>query len=210
MNQVNSRVLCLAGVILFLSACEGGRDAVNGSRHAGDSNAFDGGIGALVNGVPYRFSGDMRVVSADAGRKSLNVVSLSSDQSHWDVLAVTPEPGRYLCEEQGLRLQLMREGMPLLSSAGGGQCELTISVSNLERIRGQFSGQLLDAQGRTHRIEEGLIDIMLASAIPDLDEDGWSDADDNCPFIANADQADADGNLRGDACDGSDSESSSS
>jgi hypothetical protein len=34
----------------------------------------------------------------------------------------------------------------------------------------------------------------------DADEDGWIDADDNCPQLANFDQADGDGNSVGDAC----------
>lgn len=36
----------------------------------------------------------------------------------------------------------------------------------------------------------------------DGDGDGWLDADDNCPDVPNADQADADGDLVGDACGG--------
>ncbi|MCK5796748.1 MAG: thrombospondin type 3 repeat-containing protein, partial [Deltaproteobacteria bacterium] len=35
----------------------------------------------------------------------------------------------------------------------------------------------------------------------DYDNDGWEDDTDNCPFNANADQADADGDGAGDACD---------
>jgi cysteine-rich repeat protein len=38
-------------------------------------------------------------------------------------------------------------------------------------------------------------------ATPDSDADGIPDALDNCPFVANADQADADGDGVGDACD---------
>jgi probable HAF family extracellular repeat protein len=41
----------------------------------------------------------------------------------------------------------------------------------------------------------------LADPDPDLDADGVFDADDNCPEVANEDQADLDGDGEGDACD---------
>jgi len=37
---------------------------------------------------------------------------------------------------------------------------------------------------------------------PDTDKDGVPDTSDNCPWAANADQADSDGNGVGDACEG--------
>src|SRR5688572_27509541 len=36
---------------------------------------------------------------------------------------------------------------------------------------------------------------------PDEDNDGFADADDNCPSLANPDQSEADGDGRGDRCD---------
>lgn len=35
----------------------------------------------------------------------------------------------------------------------------------------------------------------------DDDNDGWPDIDDNCPLLPNANQADSDGDGRGDVCD---------
>ncbi len=44
----------------------------------------------------------------------------------------------------------------------------------------------------------------VASGSPDGDGDGFPDASDNCPAVANADQANADGDGQGDACDADD------
>lgn len=43
--------------------------------------------------------------------------------------------------------------------------------------------------------------FTLLSAVIDSDNDGIEDANDNCPAVANADQADFDGDGYGDACD---------
>ena len=44
--------------------------------------------------------------------------------------------------------------------------------------------------------------VIVSSATPDGDGDGVPDELDNCPTLRNPDQADADGNGRGDLCDG--------
>ena len=46
-----------------------------------------------------------------------------------------------------------------------------------------------------------VVDIGAAPPVPDADGDGVPDATDNCPSVANANQADNDGDLRGNACD---------
>lgn len=43
--------------------------------------------------------------------------------------------------------------------------------------------------------------VVTPPPAPDADSDGVADASDNCPNIANTDQADADGDTLGDACD---------
>ncbi len=45
------------------------------------------------------------------------------------------------------------------------------------------------------------LDIDTGTTPPDSDGDGVADLEDNCPEVANADQADGDGDSQGDACD---------
>jgi hypothetical protein len=59
-------------------------------------------------------------------------------------------------------------------------------------------GRVMPAVGRQTHAE-----IVLAATTPDADIDGVPDDLDNCPTVANGDQADANGDGRGDACDGS-------
>jgi len=67
-----------------------------------------------------------------------------------------------------------------------------------------------DAQGNacdTDDDNDTILDVDEAAQgtdplLADTDGDGDDDANDNCPVIANADQADSDGNGIGDACDG--------
>jgi hypothetical protein len=47
----------------------------------------------------------------------------------------------------------------------------------------------------------GLDNVSLSETLSDVDGDGDADINDNCSVAANADQADWDGDLRGDACD---------
>ncbi len=48
--------------------------------------------------------------------------------------------------------------------------------------------------------EQPTVTLTLGNASTDADADGWPDAVDNCPALANDDQADADGDGVGDAC----------
>jgi hypothetical protein len=62
------------------------------------------------------------------------------------------------------------------------------------------SGPTLDAAG-SGAADAGAQPCPLAGATPDEDGDGCVDDADNCPGIANADQADGDADGVGDACD---------
>ena len=63
----------------------------------------------------------------------------------------------------------------------------------------------------TDLVAEGVLDTVVnwtygkarpSANLPNSDGDRWVDADDNCPFNVNDDQADADGDGTGDACEG--------
>ena len=198
--NIQSGSLLLA-LCMSLVACEGGRQLENAPR--ADEHGFivaqAGGIRALVDNSAYDYRGDRRLSHAGEGHRNLKVVSLASDHSYWQIEALPVLPGHYACDDS-LRLLLQREAMPLLTSQGG-SCHLTLSLASPQQLLGQFSGQLVDESGRRYQIESGLFDIWVDQAIPDLDQDGLADADDNCPFDANADQQDSDGNRIGDACD---------
>ena len=209
MKISNSKALLLSlSAALSVSACQGGRvddassaDAPAGLAHITRSDDGEGAISGVVDSGLYRFDGDKRYTVAAVDRRSLEVVSLASDASYWRIHSLQPNIGNYSCGDAGLNIELQRDGMPLLSTRNGGECQLTVSQAGVHALRGHFAGRLVDDAGHMHALEDGEFDIAFAEVIPDLDGDGLSDADDNCPFDANPDQADANGDLIGDACE---------
>ena len=58
--------------------------------------------------------------------------------------------------------------------------------------------------GHLYYVDNGRDQVVRIDPYFDMDADGVMDDDDNCPFIANADQANYDGDNFGDACDDDD------
>src|SRR5262252_10913050 len=71
-----------------------------------------------------------------------------------------------------------------------------------ERVRILLDGGTTSAAGAVDLVPHAqtAISLTLAVGLPDADRDGVPDAVDNCPSVPNTDQADADGNGVGDAC----------
>ncbi len=209
MKISNTKALIVSlSAVLSLSACQGGRvtdGAGDGVLADHDHNLrSDDGAGAIsgvVDSGLYRFNGDKRYTVATGDARSLQVVSLTSDASYWSIHGLTPRIGKYSCAESGPQIELQREGMAVLSTPNGGECQITVSEAGVRALRGRFVGRLADTDGRMHSLADGEFDIAFAEVIPDLDADGLSDADDNCPFDANPDQADANHDMVGDACE---------
>ncbi|MDX2166388.1 MAG: thrombospondin type 3 repeat-containing protein [Deltaproteobacteria bacterium] len=88
-------------------------------------------------------------------------------------------------------LDMRVNGVPLLLTSGrrqhSGTDEIRLHLSSPKGIRSGFAVTL--------------VAIPDPAASPDGDGDGVADAADNCPAVANNDQADADADSIGDACD---------
>ncbi len=204
-NRQQSAVLAVvAGMSLLLAGCEGGRSdgmTTIGSRALGLLPVDDGrGITAAVNDETHAYRGDMRVTVTGSTR-NLHVVSQVTDADSWAIGGLTAQTGEYRCGDGKLQITLVRAGQPTLSTATGGSCVLSVTQADDRRIAGTFDGVLAAAGEAGQRLNNGEFRFELAHVIPDTDADGVADADDNCPFNANSDQGDANGNGLGTSCD---------
>jgi len=211
-HNFRSAHMIVAGLgMLLLIACEGGRidgATTTSSRAVGLLPVEDGrGIQAVVGGEHHAYRGDMRVTVAGGDTRNLQVVSQARDADFWAIHGLESGPGNYRCASGGLQIMLQRAGQPTLSTTPGGGCEITLAQADSRRIEGTFSGLLLSPDGQQHTLQNGAFRFELAHVIPDTDADGIADADDNCPFDANPDQADGNANGLGTACDTTEEES---
>jgi hypothetical protein len=90
------------------------------------------------------------------------------------------------------------------SSGNEGAPNNTQSVSFSSSTPGDYSitVSVADSNGSYNESPAAFILHVNAPAVTDSDGDGVPDDQDNCPTVANADQANADGDAYGDACDG--------
>lgn len=206
-----STVLKVATCSLALTLIACGEDSGKGSQPSGSTttSAYQqaggkhGSITGTIAGSSYNYGGDMRYTSADDGNRNLQVVDLRADASSWNIYALPPATGAYRCADAAnndLRIVLVRADEPTLSSKSPGSCTITVTRADSDVIEGVFTAKLAAPAGQAYTVNDGAFRVELAHAIPDLDEDGYSDADDNCPYTSNSDQADSDGNGTGDAC----------
>lgn len=92
-----------------------------------------------------------------------------------------------------------------VTTAQGGNLAITSDETDPDNIVYSIGGAVISStdlyatNGIVHLIDTVL--VPPAAPVEDADGDGVADADDNCPAVANADQADADGNGTGDACE---------
>jgi len=96
-------------------------------------------------------------------------------------------------------------GSVSLNSDNDGLMISSTSVKPSDWAVGQFltaTNHSYDSSGNSSTLQAWVIVRNISSSyVADLDGDGLTNANDNCPFDANADQTDTDGDGHGDACD---------
>lgn len=201
--RVGTRLCAVS--LCILSACDGGRIEEHSTLTERSDSLIPisdlGGIQATVDGTLRDFDGDMRLTSAGDSKRNLQVLNRRNDDAFWAIHALPNRRGVFQCGDNQLQLTLQ----PTAETAWmSGSCEVTVSQASDVGMEGTFEGVLVGTDGSSHRVQGGHFRFSFAHVIPDSDNDGLSDADDNCPFAPNNDQADSNRDGVGDACDSAD------
>lgn len=183
---------------LALAACGGGggenkNGSGSGNQQGGATNK-NHGITGDVNGTTYNYNGDTRYTNAGDQKRSINGENIDNGNESWSLFFVPEKVGSYSCGEENLTLALTRENNP---SGTATSCTVQVTQADETGLFGTFTATLNNGNNVTN----GAFKIIFEDAIGDADEDGLSDAEDNCAFMNNPDQADSDTNGIGDVCD---------
>lgn len=196
------RPLAFAILGSTLAAC-----GSSGSSGADNNNS---GAGVTVGNEKKDFSGDIKYVSTN-DRFSLELENIKDHTESWTLAYIKPEVGTYPCDnnaggtpgEDSPAMILKSSGQLAGSSAFGGDCVIKVTQADSLGFSGVFSGTIVESgspDAARYNVNDGGFEVLFANVIPDADKDGLSDADDNCPFDSNTDQADQNSDGIGDVC----------
>ncbi len=159
------------------------------------------GISGSVNGIRYQYTGDLRFTT-HGDMRSINAVNNIDDAESWTIALIGPQEGTYNCNPDATVITLARGITMLDTNADTGSCSITVMSSDSIGMEGVFTATLIDVNDETpFEVTDGTFRVVFEDAILDLDQDGISDAEDNCPFDANPDQLDDDLNRIGNICE---------
>ncbi len=116
---------------------------------------------------------------------------IEMDNGYYEVWLVAGDP-RYAQGPHRVRV----EGTPAIEDLSTSTGEFIEVKTGAHVTDGRLTVEIGSTLGTTV-----LNQIVIATAPADADSDGLPNGSDNCPFVANADQLDADGDGQGDACD---------
>lgn len=191
-------------LIIFGCAFAVGCGGSSGDGGSSISYASGSKMTGKVDGANRNYSGDVRYTAAGS-KRSIVVENLDNGEESWGIYFIDPVVGNYRCgnaSETDPIISIIHHENSKSSSQNGGSCSITISRVDDDQIEGQFTATLINTESNASQaITEGAFHIVFAEVIPDSDDDGLSDADDNCPFDINPAQLDENNNAIGDACE---------
>lgn len=190
----------LTASALIVACGDSNNDPNSGATSSGRSTSESRMVGT-VDGANYNYNGDVRYTAAGS-KRSIQVEDLNDGDASWRITSIESAAGSYPCDGADAPTVELHNGETVSTTKNGGACNITVSHADDRHLEGHFTATLVNADsGAMRSVSSGAFHVVFAEVIPDSDEDGLSDADDNCPFNANPDQADDDANAVGNACE---------